>query len=186
MNHFTPQTATGGDLDWVAFCYVADELSANDRESFEQRLAEDTNACEAVARAMRVAEATSMAFHSIADNSASVEPEISSRGRRNTRATAVAATVAVVLVAMLSVMPRFDTEPAADSAEVADASEIVGLWTTSQDLMTESSAESNEPPASEGLKANETSLAELSVDVPDWLLVALEAESAGGSEILEN
>lgn len=40
------------DLDWLAFCYIADELSPADEEAFERRLADDQRAREAVARAV--------------------------------------------------------------------------------------------------------------------------------------
>ena len=42
------------DLDWLAFCYVADELDAQSRAAFEQRLATDVLACEAVADAVQL------------------------------------------------------------------------------------------------------------------------------------
>jgi hypothetical protein len=40
------------DLDWLAFCYIADELSPDEVERFESRLADDQEAREAVARAV--------------------------------------------------------------------------------------------------------------------------------------
>jgi hypothetical protein len=42
------------DVDWLAFQYIADELTDDDRTTFEQRLANDDQACEAVARAVKV------------------------------------------------------------------------------------------------------------------------------------
>ena len=49
-------------LDWQAFQYVADELEARERERFEARLADDTEACEAVVAAMRLAQTIDGAF----------------------------------------------------------------------------------------------------------------------------
>jgi hypothetical protein len=40
------------DLDWLAFCYVADELSESERDEFELLLARDQAARDAVVRAM--------------------------------------------------------------------------------------------------------------------------------------
>lgn len=40
------------DLDWLAFCYVADELESSERDEFEKRLAEDQQAREAVEKAV--------------------------------------------------------------------------------------------------------------------------------------
>jgi len=45
---------SGDDLDWLAFCYVTDELDAESRAAFEQRLATDVIACEAVADAVHL------------------------------------------------------------------------------------------------------------------------------------
>jgi anti-sigma-K factor RskA len=42
------------DLDWLAFCYAAGELSVADAEAFEARLADDQSAREAVARAVEL------------------------------------------------------------------------------------------------------------------------------------
>ncbi len=41
-------------LDWRAFCYVTDELSAEERADFERRLLDEQEAREAVARAVEV------------------------------------------------------------------------------------------------------------------------------------
>ena len=47
MRHDKP-----GNLDWLAFCYIADELSPDDAAAFENQLADDQAAREAVARAV--------------------------------------------------------------------------------------------------------------------------------------
>lgn len=44
-------------LDWLAFQYVAGELSIADATAFEDRLASDFTACEAVARAVELSDA---------------------------------------------------------------------------------------------------------------------------------
>jgi anti-sigma-K factor RskA len=44
----------GNELDWLAFCYAAGELSAQDTEQFETRLAGDQAAREALARAVEL------------------------------------------------------------------------------------------------------------------------------------
>jgi hypothetical protein len=45
------------DLDWLAFQYVNDELTADDAEQFEARLSEDQAAREAVAQAVLLCQA---------------------------------------------------------------------------------------------------------------------------------
>lgn len=46
------ESSTEQDLDWLAFCYVSGELSSAELAAFEDRLATDEAACEAVARVM--------------------------------------------------------------------------------------------------------------------------------------
>jgi hypothetical protein len=49
------------DLDWLAFCYIADELSRDEVDAFEARLADDQQAREAVARAVELTRAIAVA-----------------------------------------------------------------------------------------------------------------------------
>lgn len=49
------------ELDWLAFQYIAGELNEGESSEFESRLATDQDACEAVAKAVELAEVTSMA-----------------------------------------------------------------------------------------------------------------------------
>jgi hypothetical protein len=50
------------ELDWLAFQYIADELSPDETAAFELRLAEDQLAREAVARAVELSQAAAAAF----------------------------------------------------------------------------------------------------------------------------
>ncbi len=50
------------DLDWQAYCYVAGDLPADAALAFEQRLAEDLAACEAVARMSELFQAVQAAL----------------------------------------------------------------------------------------------------------------------------
>lgn len=45
------------DLDWLAFCYLQDEMTASERESFEQRLLVDQHARERLADAVELSQA---------------------------------------------------------------------------------------------------------------------------------
>jgi len=49
------------ELDWLAFCYAADELSPAEAEQFEARLADDQAAREALARAVELTHAVATA-----------------------------------------------------------------------------------------------------------------------------
>jgi ferric-dicitrate binding protein FerR (iron transport regulator) len=55
------QENTFEDLDLLAFRYIADEMTGAEAESFEQRLAADQAACEAVAHAVELAQAVASA-----------------------------------------------------------------------------------------------------------------------------
>ena len=52
----TPSRESDHDLLWQAFCYANDELTPAEAAAFEERLAVDQAACEAVARAVEVCE----------------------------------------------------------------------------------------------------------------------------------
>jgi hypothetical protein len=62
------------DLAWLAFCYVADELAAEERERFEERLAVDQAAREAVAAAVALTTDISAALQTRGTASETVEP----------------------------------------------------------------------------------------------------------------
>lgn len=49
------------ERDWIAFQYVAGELSAEEASEFESRLAYDSSVCEAVVRAVELVEVTALA-----------------------------------------------------------------------------------------------------------------------------
>jgi hypothetical protein len=54
------------DLDWLAACYVWGEMDALQRAAFERRLADDTAACEAVARAVELSDCLAAACAPVA------------------------------------------------------------------------------------------------------------------------
>lgn len=106
----TPPTplAPPDSLDWLAFRYIADEMSADERETFESRLAEDQTAREAVALVVEVAQAVSLVEPAVCDERVSGKspPVIVARADGRTWLTAFGwmivgslACVAVLLVA---------------------------------------------------------------------------------------
>src|SRR5947207_5663100 len=52
-----PESISNGDLDWLAFQYVSGELTPAEAAAFEQTLAEDQAAREAVASVVQTADA---------------------------------------------------------------------------------------------------------------------------------
>lgn len=93
------------DLDWLAFCYIADELSPDEAAAFEERLADDQQAREAVARAVELTRAVAAACPEVRSRPAPVSR--AARGRRRAgpaghlawTAIAVAACLVVALLA---------------------------------------------------------------------------------------
>lgn len=71
MNSSQKQSAA--DLDWMAFQYVSGDLAADDVIPFEERLANDLAACEAVARHVMICE-TAMAVPAVAVPAISATP----------------------------------------------------------------------------------------------------------------
>jgi hypothetical protein len=59
----TNPTMQRGELDWLAFCYVSGELNATELAAFEDRLADDQSAREAVASALNLVHTVSAAEH---------------------------------------------------------------------------------------------------------------------------
>jgi hypothetical protein len=61
MSNPSDQNLSDRELDWLAFRYIAGELTDGESSEFESRLATDQEACEAVSKAVELAEVTSMA-----------------------------------------------------------------------------------------------------------------------------
>lgn len=78
-------------LDWLAFRYIADEMSADERELFESRLGDDQSAREAVARIVEVTQAVSL-VEAAASDQRTLErssPVVIARADRRTWLTAL-------------------------------------------------------------------------------------------------
>lgn len=80
------------DLDWMAFCYVADELAGEQLTQFERRLSEDQEAREAVAHAMKLS--SEVLLSGVADHQISTP----SRSEASVRPGWLWQTVALVLL----------------------------------------------------------------------------------------
>lgn len=190
-------SATIDELHWLAFRYVAGELSAAEEERFEQRLAKDQAAREAVEQAAEL----SNAIRLVAADTAAVPHRDSYRVAR--RATWVAVTVAGLLLAAF-VCWRSLSDPSSDTNSAdANAETLVQPLTTSEETDDENAstalawarlraANSIEPAEFEAEQWNhaEAELAEANLragdrvdkQLPAWLLTAIasEAETKNG------
>lgn len=170
------QTPNRDSLNWLAVQYVLDELSENELLAFEERLAVDLVACEAVAEAARltltlqVAAADSPVVAACTTNSPRVLPDATVHSSKTTPrgswlVLAGATTAAAALLAAMSLGPA--SSPSTQLARVdRSASELVSLWRAGS-----AAAELNIDDAEVELVESRSEVA-----VPDWLFAAVSLE----------
>lgn len=173
------------DLDWLAFQYVTDELSTEDRIQFEDRLAHDLHACEAVARVTQTLESTAFALAVAVPVVASLSHPAQAPSRKPTtrparRGMAVAVTAAALLVAAglwWNFGGSSTTTPVASDDAGDRAQEIVSAWAAHGDAG-----------ESEDLVVRPLSLDDDASDlsVPGWMMKAVAQTDDGDSEMEEN
>ena len=160
----TSEMTTRNDLAWLANCYVAGELSADEAATFEARLETDVAACEAVAQAMELNLAIAAAF----DDEPSIlnlQPLTVPPTRRVVAAVAALA-VAALAVAGVAVLvgrgPDGNTVARKDGAE-----KLVAAWASGE-------AARNAADDDENLDSHD----DADLEPPDWLLMALMPDEA--------
>ena len=124
MNHLTPESdnPVDRDLNWIAFQYVTNELSADDSQKFESLLAENQSAREALAQATRLMEG----LHAIESMPVTVTPRIQPVAhRRVLKWTVASCSVAVMLFLAISLLPESQTPETelVSQSTLTDASE---------------------------------------------------------------
>lgn len=181
-------TTPESDLQWLALQYVSGEMTEAQAALFEEQLADDEAACEAVASAVQTSLAIRQAFEAPAEETAPVRQTAAevtvirpapshtttSRGARWISLVASAAAVIIVLV----VTQNHEPETVADNNR-----ELAVLWTQAADVLpvdlTEAPLEDETANAGNETVADSDSdrLAPVDlVDVPEWLLVGLESQ----------
>lgn len=171
------------DLQWLAFCYAAGELSASQVEEFEERLAHDQQAREAVAQVVVLWDAAQVVrVVAPAPMPAPVaEPGVSgvARRRRWEVAAGWAAVALAVACAVLAVQWRDDTE-----MQLADAGRLVDLW-AHEEFASEMLPASLAHLPTEAVLGDTFDAVERPHDdeavfaVPDWMLAAVSVETGG-------
>jgi hypothetical protein len=168
------------ELDWLAFRYVADELSSDERDEFELRLATDQSAREAVAAAVELLANVHRAEVTVLAETAAVSHPVvcpadrtalRTSGRRG-GAWVVATAVALVAAVLLAPEAWFGLSPEelARRGAQRDRQELATLWT-------ESSAEANDS-WSEDSSDEAASEDDDDALVPGWMLAALSDQHA--------
>jgi hypothetical protein len=168
------------DLNWLAFCYVAGEASADEIEEFERRLAVDQAAREAVAQAVELCQAVA----SIPSQPQAAEPPTPARRRWELLAgwTALAAAVALFARAVGLNLRVVDEQVSVARADVSLATRLVDVWTQSREVF-------NDPVGADvSLAEDELAAADPqdedrlgdggaddAIVVPGWMLTAVES-----------
>jgi ferric-dicitrate binding protein FerR (iron transport regulator) len=143
------------ELDWLAFRYIAGELTRAESEAFEQRLARDHAACEAVARAVTLTSA-------IVAGRGESRPAVVPYASRLRSARWIAAAAAVLLAALTIFVAR----PRLPLGESSDELTVAGVWAESALAHGEWSPEFGDDTDQGGDDASDIAL-------PDWLIEAV-------------
>ncbi|MDA7878904.1 hypothetical protein N9B09_01380 [bacterium] len=166
------------DLNWLAFCYIADELDQTERMAFESRLLECEDAREAVVDAVRDSQTLYGTLQSESQPLAhGVNLAAPKQATHTLRWTAtLVATAAAVLLAVNSWSFIFPPNTPNTPVVAADSDGLAAAWV--ETLITMSDAELDEF-INEEFPQTEVVTDELD----DWMFVALsEADSKEGVE----
>jgi hypothetical protein len=162
------------DLEWIAFCYIADEMTASEKSDFETRLENDERAQQAVVAAMQ----QTQAIYAALSETTLVPTPIVTNSSLATSATGLqipgilfaAAAALMLMVAGWSWYANQDTiEPISESIFIetnSDSEQLADAWI--QTLVAFDDNDWNEEIEEEPLDAD---LDEESSE--DWMFVAL-------------
>ena len=158
------EMTTRNDLAWLANCYVAGELSADEAAAFEVRLETDVAACGAVAQAMELNLAIAAAFDA---EPSTLNPQLPSVPPTR-RAVAAVAALAVAALAVAGVAVMVSRGPDGYAVARKDgADKLVAAWASGE-------AARNAADEDDGLDSHD----DADLDPPDWLIMALTPDEA--------
>jgi anti-sigma factor RsiW len=214
-NHET-HGGSRSDLDWLAFQYIAGELSVDDEEQFEARLSTEPAVGEAVARVVALGEAVCRTFADATSESTPDCPAIRSTasgsrelaiqpgfGAKFSVLTATCVIVAALLISFRGNNAEWSgatTVTQATPAETMEGSPQVGVTPSEhKSLLLQTWTDARESIAAlDGDVLTEIAAIELAEpradldgDVPDWMFVAVELSYGSGpgdsnGNVLEN
>jgi hypothetical protein len=150
------------EIDWQAFLYVSGEMSPAEIEAFEDQLAHDQEAREALAAA-----AVLVGKLAIARPAAPETLRVAPTAERSTRRVAAAATIAASLLVCWSLV-RHSPDHASPSGE--EARELISFWSEAWSPGENDSADAT---------ADDE---EAEVAVPSWMLAAVESPPPNATE----
>ncbi len=171
--------------NWLAMQYVLGELSETEQQAFEDRLADDLAACEAVTRASRllltarevlaesqpvpvlIAPATPVL---VAPAAAPIKPP------RNSWLVVVVSSAAMAMLCLLGLQAPVKTANVATlTGRDPAAAELVSLWHSGMSVADSESDDLDELADAAG-----------DVAVPGWMLAAVSFEADGPNNVQEN
>jgi hypothetical protein len=186
-----------GELDWLAFQYVAGEFTADESANFEQQLATDQSAREAVARAVELCESTAVAF-----GLSSVSSAASAKRNRLRPAIFAACGIAAalaILVTLAGLTQRW-LGMNSNGHQIADrhgeVRELAMAWATARAVPSETAdvVEETDGGLSGDIPTVDSSAVELaaidsdeveSIETPSWMLIAVAGLSENGSSSVD-
>jgi hypothetical protein len=184
------------DLQWLAFCYIADELSADEAEVFEERLAADQEAREAVARAVELSQAVAALPRETVCPSPAASPWRRRLAWMTVGATAACLAFAVWLLNshLTGPGPAPHDVPLANGPGVEElpvsvvedpaAGRLLALWSHSADVVNSVLALRPSEPAETNAEFEPIEVAEVdNLAVPGWMLAAVSTEPVADPKI---
>lgn len=174
----TRRDADATECDWLAFLYISDEMSADERERFEERLECDLAAQSALAEMVGLTTGILAARQS-------ARPQFRTRPtirRQDQRVVILIACACLALLAAIfpatnppAVGPESLSQSPGDDTADQRVDELVNLWSAGGAV--DASWELTDPATLEN-DANDVLLSD-ELNVPVWLLAAVSAGEAG-------
>ena len=178
------------DLDWLAFRYVAAELSEPECRQFEERLEHDQRAREAVGRAVEVTCAVRALDWDTAPHVKPVGQRHAGDRRRSMRWLAALA-VGVALVVFVARLPRGEPDVSRPGGwgRAVPPGELAVVWSSARmQWEAEPDGESwdeGQPEAAADHRSELSADAPGVIDMPDWMIVAVVALASEPQDRIE-
>jgi hypothetical protein len=172
VNQVDLPTETPDSLDWRAFCYVTGEMSPDEADDWELRLAEDEQASAAVARAVALIGALLAGAPETVARPARGEAPVDSliQGRWRWTASAIAALALVGMGVALLYRPQFGADGTIGGRHRALPMKWMALWSEGDDARNE--LDFNAVPSRLIADIDDADR----LDVPTWMLAALKSD----------
>jgi len=180
----TPQSA----LQWLALQYVSGEMTEGQAAGFEEQLAEDEAACEAVASAVQTSLTIRQAFEIPVEETSPVretptETHVTCPAPSHTTTSRGARWISVVVSAVAVIIVLVVTQNHEQETVTDNNRELAVLWTQASEMLPVDLMEA--PLEDETANVDEEAIVGPGndrlppvdlVDVPEWLLVGLESQ----------